>query len=224
MLSTLRALLYADRRDDPRLTVVVGALQRHGVPFTIIGELPWRGFGHRLLAIAQAAETLDAEVVLSCDAYDTLVLAGPTALLARFRALGAPWVHAAEPNIWPIGSHRPEEYPDHSTPWPYVNGGMYMVERAYFVDCMRLFRAELELLDHMDDQGWLATCYLRHPDLIYLDTHCQLLQCLIGGWGHFQIADGKLHNITTDTWPLVVHHNGGGDFGKDARTWPLWKV
>jgi hypothetical protein len=224
MLSTLRVLLYASNHDDARLAVVTGQLGRYGVPYTVLGAPPWRGFGQKLLAVAAATETLTEDVLLFCDGYDTLVLDGPEALLRRFKELGALWVSSAEPNIWPPDAHRPEEYPDHSTPWPYLNSGMYMAERAYARECFKLWRQELDLWDFTDDQAWLASCYLKHPDLMLLDTRCQLFQSLLGGWWAFEIQDGKLHNTAMDTYPLVVHHNGGGNLLTYERTWPLWKL
>ena len=223
MLSTLRCLLYASNHDDPRLALVTGQLARYGVPYTVLGQAPWQGFGQKLLAVQAAAETLTEDVLLFCDGYDTLVLDGPAALLRRFREIGMPWVSAAEPNIWPPGADQPAEYRDHSTPWPYLNSGLYMAERSYLQACFKLWCAEEALHNATDDQAWLAGRYLRHPERMLLDTRCQLFQCLLGGWWAFEIQDAKLHNTVTDTWPLVVHHNGGGNLATYERTWPLWK-
>ena len=213
------AVMHASHM-NPRVKNVTDILEARGVPYVIYGlDNRWRGFAQKLMTARTAACALtDHHYILFIDAHDVIVLAGVEALVRRFEAQGHPWVCAAEPNIWPPNSFRPEEYPPSSSPWRYLNSGCYMAEREYMVECF----ARWEPIEYgVDDQQWLADKYINDPGSIKLDTGCHLFQCLIGGWEHFTIHGDTFYNEMTMTAPLVLHHNGGGDISEE-RLRPLW--
>ena len=202
------AVLYASHHNE-HVRRVCSILETQCVPFKLYGgDNTWKGFGQKLQCAARAARELTEEHILFIDAHDVIVLGGPDALLARFEGFRHPWVCNAEPNIWPPNSFPPETYPVCNSPWRYLNSGAYMAERRYLAECFDRWGVPEA---GVDDQHWLADRFLKEPGSIKLDTECSMFQTLIGGAWAFEIDNGRLYNTVTDAFPLVLHHNGGGD-------------
>jgi len=93
-----------------------------------------------------------------------------------------------------------------------------MAEREYLVDCLEKWGGN-SISPGVDDQRFLTDRYLEEPGTILLDTGCKLFQSIIGGFHLFTLSPGKLHNRLTDTDPLVLHWNGGGDIEEIREVW-----
>lgn len=210
----------------PQIETVKSLLDRHGIQYQMYGlDRNWRGFGAKLRSAYRAALELEwHDYILLLDPPDCVPLGGPEAILERFEAFRHPWVCAAEPNIWPAGSFRTEDYPETQSPWKYLNSGSYLVERRYLKECFQRWAPEGpdSIPTRVDDQQWLADKFIHEPGCIKLDTGCQLFQCLIGGWWAFEVEPGRLYNKVTGTEPLILHHNGGGDIFEE-RVRVLWQ-
>jgi len=213
------AVMHESDFRNERFRFVEAKLKAQGIPYKPYGDRQWRGFGQKLQTAAQAASQRTEDHILFMDSRDVIPLAGPDTILKRFKAMGHPWVCAAEPNIWPPNSIKPGAYPTCTSPWRYLNSGLYMAERKYLKECFE--RWGIPAVGD-DDQLWLARRYVQEPGCIQLDVGCELFQCLIGSWWAFRLSKGKLYNKMTDTFPLMLHHNGGGNVMTDERLADLW--
>lgn len=209
-----------------KLNRVLWCLDQHQLRYHVYrGQ--WRGFGTKLNAAYQATLDFPEEKhILFIDAYDVVVTAGEGKILERFRELDHPWVCSTEPFIWPQGSFAPEQYPPKDPPntnWPYINSGAYLAERDYLQSCFERWKAQDgEIPYGCEDQPYLFGHWLKEPGVFKLDMGCRLFQSLIGGWWAFEIPGlWKFHNKQVDSWPLILHHNGGGDI-EDNNVRPVW--
>jgi hypothetical protein len=132
------------------------------------------------------------------------------------------------------------EKPKSSSPWAYLNSGVYL-GRAHVV--RELYKDPLPdpLLDAqgkpMRLQYWHVLFYWAHRDKVTVDDQCELSQVVInvdnlhvnqvhidlvdkpGGSGLI-LKDGRIFNTITNTTPLILHFPGGGhwpDFRHPTR-------
>lgn len=213
----LLAVLYASYHNQ-KVANVTGILAKQGIEYKLYGEGQWRGFGEKLLAAHEAATTMTSYThILFLDAHDTICLGRAGEILERFVSFQHPWVCCSEVGCWP-DAYRAEKYPPCDTPWRYLNSGAYLAERKYLADCLGRWGGS-GLSPHLDDQRFLTDYYLGEPGSILLDTGCRLFQSLMGGFHLFTLSSGKLHNQSTDTDPLVLHWNGGGNIEEVKILW-----
>lgn len=217
-MKPLIAVLHAAPPNE-KSDIVTSVLKKRGIPFKLYSDSVWNNADKIKTALRASQELVDYEYILFLDAYDVIALAGPDEILERFQAFHHPWVCAAELNLWPPTSIKREKYGSFETPYRYLNSGMYLAKREYLRECLERWGVPDEIYS---DQYWFASHYLAEPGCIQLDTHCQLFQCLISSWWAFDVLPGKLYNNYTKTYPLLLHHNGGGKLtGEKVR--PLWE-
>lgn len=225
-MKSLIAVLHAAPHDE-RSKLVTSILEKQGILYKLYTDMVWHGLVEKIKTALRASQELtEYEYILFLDAYDVIALAGPDEILERYKAFNHLWVCAAELNLWPPDSIPREAYEGETldpfwkrTPYRYLNSGMYLARREYLRECLESWNIPDEIFC---DQYWFATQYLAHPGAILLDTHCQLFQCLISSWWAFDVSPGKLYNNYTNTYPLLLHHNGGGKLtGEKIR--PLWE-
>jgi len=167
----------------------------------------------------------DATHVLYTDMFDTVALAGPSEVIAKFCSIQLTDIFngrektkmiigvekACFPNDERDKYHRTENYPESPTAWKYINGGGCIFEIDYFKElCSQHPFNE----DRMMDPDWLAELYLSHPDQIKLDYQCSIFQCLAHSnpedeW--IKDIDNRIQNIATQTKPIFFHGNGRTD-------------
>jgi hypothetical protein len=165
---------------------------------------PWGGLGEKLNMAKSAAFAWSSYThLLVIDAYDTFVIGGPDEVLERFLEFGHPMVFQGNAACWPDTSQA-EQFPDRGV-WSYLNAGAYIAEREYLVD---FFETHHDFQPGTIDQKWFTDIYLSEPGVLEIDTGCKLFQCVREN-EFLSIADHRLHNDLYDTWPLVVHNNGG---------------
>jgi len=148
------------------------------------------------------------------DARDVVLLAGEEEIMERWESFDHPWVYNAEPFIWSPGSFEPDDYPPCDTLYRYLNAGVAIGEREHIIGWFNSWTLPLYL--PTGDQDWMAARYLdSYPAAIKLDSNCELFQCLCGSMvgddPYVTIERGKVYNRMTDTYPLVIHANGGSD-------------
>lgn len=204
----LRIIMHASHDRNGELTQVKSILDKQGLTYSVYGKWPWRGFGEKIHTIREAALEYPDDILLHIDAFDTMVIGTEADILDRFADLHHPWVFNAEPHVWPQNRGiTADDYPEVDTPWRFLNSGCHIGFGDYITQ--QFDRWGLPPY-YVDDQLWYAGLYLREPGVIKLDHGCKLFQVLIGCFQRCEISDGKLHNVETDTYPLVLHHNGGG--------------
>ena len=217
---TLHAVLHAAPH-NAKSVLVTSIMDAFHVPYTLYEYSEWHSHADKITTAYRATQELtDASHLLFLDAYDVLVLGTPEAILEQFVTLKHPWVCAAEINLWPPHSFHPSDYGDtFTTPWRYLNSGVYLAERTYLAACLERWGIPEEA---PSDQAWYAEHYLQDTGSILLDTQCTLFQCLISSWWAFEVSPGRLYNNYTRTHPLILHDNGGARLTRD-RVRVLWE-
>lgn len=183
----------------------------------------WRGWRSKITFYTEAVKKLGSKYVMFLDAADVIALAGPDEVIETYKELDHPWVYAAERNIWPRGSFKPDDYPPSESRYRYLNSGAYIGDREYIIEIYRdwtnNWTANYDAF--WSEQFWVAQNYMRDQDSIRLDTGCKLFQCMAGAW-NCEASPGRLYNPETDTYPLLVHFNGGVNIYKNPTAKTLW--
>jgi hypothetical protein len=186
-----------------------------------IGEEPtWRGFGRRLKAIGEMAQTAKAAGfthAVHVDAFDVICVGPP-----ELKAPDVPLLLAGELGYWPDRG-KESEYgyatTPPKTPWRYVHS-QFVLDLEY-VDWFRNLIQDMD--DVEDDQGFLTEAYLQHQYhardrlipatnwSMVLDYDCTVIQSIAHchPWDAFFAVEGdRVRNKVTGTLPLFIHGNG----------------
>ena len=171
----------------------------------------------------------DATHILYCDMFDNVALAPPSEVIAKFEAFNCKMLISVEKACFPNDSrdkyHRPDNYPESTTDWKYINGGGCLFEIAYFKELCTKHPFNTE---RMMDPDWLAELYLNNRDNIMLDTNCDIFQCLAHSnrdeWeieeikniayietinnGYVVSGTNRIRNKATQSLPIFLHGNG----------------
>lgn len=162
----------------------------------------------KLLAFVALAPTIPTEWVLYLDAFDTMLLQPLDALCNHVerskRLWGKDMIVAAEKNCHPHEFRH--VYPaEPETPFAFLNAGAVLAKKSALVAWSNALSTPLR-----DQWAW-GELYSRHPELITLDTHCEVFQCGFKAEPDLSLHKGKLYNLTTQTYPSVLHLNGSTD-------------
>lgn len=221
---------------DPRCAVEPGTeavrqiLDHWGYEHYQFIDNGWAGWASKQLGFIRICKELQGQYthVMLMDARDVVVLASAAEVMKRFFAFNHPWVYAAEPFIWSEGSFKPSDYPPSGTPYRYLNAGAAIGELEHvnhWFDVWTDGGNDPPIYLPTGDQDWVAGHFLdSYPEAIKLDNRCELFQCCCGsrvGDRPFTVefSRGYTYNRTTETYPLVIHGNGGDDITRDD-----WKV
>lgn len=176
-------------------------------------------------------KTCPQDVVLLFDAYDVMFQGGEEELLAAYDAIvartGRKIVYNADLFC---SSDRKAEFPPCETPWCYLNSGIYMGSST----ALRQLFAEALAPKILDKNGRPARLqnhhidwFLDHQDIVTLDYSTELTLAVmdIPGIGiesqlsktelppeamQLKVSEGRLHNLHTNTTPLILHFPGPG--------------
>jgi hypothetical protein len=214
----LGAIAYADNPNSEKWLLVKKIADYKGLPVHLYTG-PWRGFIEKLLMVQRAAKELTQYThLMLIDAYDVIVMGSADEILERYLEFNHPFVCQGEVNCWPDANKEPQ-YPACSTPWRFLNSGLYVAERKYLG---QIWEKQGPIDITVDDQRWLTDVFLNDPGCILLDTECKLFQGLLGSQHLLEMVGGRLHNKKTDTYPLLAHHHGGADI-RDEFARKLWE-
>lgn len=211
----------------PSTKMVTALFQYHGFDYEPVVDMLWFGWPSKLQGFIRLVRGLDASYthIMFIDARDVVPLAGPDAVMERYLEFGHPWVYAAEPFIWSQGSFAPGDYPTPAdATYRYLNAGACIGEVEHIRSWFGRWPEPVDL--PRGDQDWLAARYIEsYPDAIELDIGCELFQCMcgseVGDEPFVTLSPGKAYNRITDTYPLMVHANGGSDI-TDEHFRTLW--
>jgi hypothetical protein len=99
------------------------------------------------------------------------------------------------------------EFPESESPWKYLNGGgWYGSIDAY----IRMVETDPPVND-LNDQVWSQRQFLHNnPDgYIQLEYGCAVFQTYaFHALGDFELSDGRVRNLITDSQPVFLHFNG----------------
>ena len=146
------------------------------------------------------------------DSADCLMLATPKEIEFKYTMLGTPPIllsafnqlgNVSDGNRYPI-FNTPEHRAKNGV-YCYPNVGGFIMETPLLYDY--LHRAHADFPDCGDD------CFIMY-DLIQsgwmrpeLDHHCHIWQ--VQNLENSEIAESRVHNLVTDSWPCVLHVSGG---------------
>jgi len=175
--------------------------------------VPFRGYGYRLKLLRHhiANECRPEDVVVYCDAFDTLFASGLSSIDMRFRSLGMGVLFSAEKHCWPDAAAA-NAYPPCHTPYRFLCAGLWV---AYVAPILKVFDAMgVELMDDdVDDQREFTRCYLSLDGLIYLDSECSIFQNLHDALDDLEVC-GVIVNRVTERCPAVFHGQGLTDMSR----------
>lgn len=207
---------------------VASILHHHGFDYTMKLDWLWRGYISKIWHMMDTVNDLVGYThLMFIDCADVVLLAGPDEIMERWFEFNHPWVYNAEQFIWTPESHKPEDYPTPDVKYRYLNSGASIGEIGHMRHWLNTWGRPVRLTGPGEgDQDWVVNRYLEsYPDAIMLDTNCDLFQTMCGSLvepnPHCVMTPGQVHNIVTDTYPLIIHFNGGDDITTPERR-PLW--
>lgn len=120
-------------------------------------KVEWAGFGTKLIATRDfLIANPDITHFVFADAFDVVVLGNPEEFEDKIVSLGhRSMVCSTEKNCWPVPDLA-KQYPDTSSPFKYLNSGLYYSPRKLFLKMMEDVPPKLE----DDDQLYLTQRYL----------------------------------------------------------------
>jgi len=238
----LHALSYADAL-DVRLTVSVATAEYHGFFPVVLGygvQSKWAtGLSNMANLIREYIfnRTQPEDLVLFFDAFDVMFLAGEHEIVDRYLQFEERTKRFLVYNGEVFcTSPRKIEYPVSSSPFRFLNSGIYIGRSRVL---RKLFENRLpeQIVDKhglpQRLQNWHTDFYLDHQDEVAVDTSCEITQTAFGvenvhvsatrgdvasmpgGYG-LRLVENRLYNSMTNTTPIIAHFPGWGH-------WPDWK-
>ena len=199
----LKVLTTCDNPNHEGYQRLKSSLVEHGYDFQCI-QHPFE-FGHQLPIVRQWAEQdHDYTHILYTDAYDTKAFAAPAEVISKFTLINKPMLISGEKACYPH-PERAGNYPESISPFKYVNGGGWMVEKDFFVYLCN----ERNLNSNSHDQVWLMDAYLYNQDKIKVDDECKIFQTIaFSHENEWEKIENRFRNISTNTLPAFFHGNG----------------
>jgi len=229
---------------DPRLALPLSTAYRFGLRPVVLGlgsAVSWgAGLGNAWNAYRDYAmqQTDPDDLMLFIDAHDVMFQAGEDELVDAYlrheARTGRQLVYNADPFC---SSPRLSEYPESSSPWKYLNSGVYMgrvrtLQRLFANQQVPKLSARLQNI-HTD-------FFLDHQDVAALDYRCEIAQVVFNVPGfstdeqrafipgglppealRLAFEGGRVRNLHTNTTPLILHFPGPGHWplaADDSRT------
>lgn len=226
----LHTVTYASHggRDDRFCRAVESAI-RHNFDLVILGwKVPWRGLSQKLEAAhAYAASLPPDDLILFTDAFDVLFTDSPAHIQTKFEQGQHQILFSAECGCWPHIIEKDREacfkhYPTSPTPYRYLNSGAWIGKAApSAVMLAEVMKEAGNNFGNANDQKLVADMYIAGRHGIKLDFHNAIFQSM-----HMTLdpplprcnpiedivltSDKRYHNERTDSYPAVIHFNGGG--------------
>lgn len=225
----IHAVTYASHggRDDRFCRAVESAL-RHDISLIILGwGVAWKGLSQKLDASYAYAASLPADdVMLFTDAFDVMFTNSSQIILNIFDGINADILFAAECGCWPHvmqDNGRPcfKDYPKAPTPYRYLNSGTWIAKAGSAKDMLSAVIQEAgKNFANANDQKLVADMYIQGRFNIKLDFYSKIFQSMhmtlskplpvCNPTKDVQVVNGHFYNKLTNTFPSVLHFNGGG--------------
>ena len=171
------------------------------------GTMEGQGGGHKINLVREfIQDKKDHDVILFLDGYDTFLTDYTDEIISRYIEFSHSIVFSSERFCWPderYGSKLKALNSDQSTPYQYLNSGMYI---GRVDELKKLFAEPLKNSD--DDQLYIQEQYLKGK--------CDLV-CDVEGYifnthePQISKRNGQLYNPVTQCYSCAYHGNGGED-------------
>ena len=171
------------------------------------GTMEGQGGGHKINLVREfIQDKADHDVILFLDGYDTFLTDYTDEIISRYIEFSHNIVFSSERFCWPderYGSELKALNTDQSTPYQYLNSGMYI---GRVDELKKLFAEPLENYD--DDQLYVQKQLLK--------GECDIV-CDVEGYmftthePQISKTNGQLYNPVTNCYSCAYHGNGGED-------------
>jgi hypothetical protein len=177
-----------------------------------------QGFGMKIKMLSDYIRgKKDADIVMFVDGYDVLLTGTgkeiTDAYISFRRRYGNKAIFSAEYYCWPDGQ-KAKQYPEvKDSPYKYLNSGTYISSVGTLKQILEKTNIDIhsEEFKKFDDQRFYTDLYLQNQNLIVLDTHNKIFNCLAGATQDLELRNGRWYNTKTQSFPLVFHGNGGAE-------------
>lgn len=187
--------------------------KKFNLEYKILGDgKKWRGGdmenrpggGQKINEILIALKNLPNRLVVICDTFDLLPVAGEKEIVEKFKKLCNPdsVLFASEVYCWP-DSRLGDSYPKVTTKYRYLNSGSIMGYRDQIYNLIK----DSKVRDNDDDQRYFTEKFLSGEKIV-LDYNCELFQALNGVRSDIKIEESRVKNSYTNTYPVFIHGNG----------------
>lgn len=236
-LSVITACLFLDRQPIHWLD---DSCKRFGIdlrPYGI-GE-SWTSWPNvkvtRMLECFKREKADGYTHTLYTDGRDSFFVRPLKVAIDAYEGMGKPsCLMATEPANYP----RPELtdlFPDPGHKFRYLGAGQFIGELDYLIWAWEMLQRDYPDggTEPNNESGWMCHAFVtgKFGEGFKLDTDCQIFQsagnedCLVGK-DVFVSSDG-LFNRITDSYPCIVHFNGGyshPETGKEPAIRPVWEA
>jgi len=171
------------------------------------GTMEGQGGGHKINLVREfIQDKADHDVILFLDGYDTFLTDYTDEIISRYIEFSHNIVFSSERFCWPDERHGSELKAlntDQSTPYQYLNSGMYI---GRVDELKKLFAEPIE--NYEDDQLYVQKQLLK--------GECDIV-CDVEGYmftthePQISKTNGQLYNPVTNCYSCAYHGNGGDD-------------
>ena len=184
-----------------------------GYEYQIVGEgVEWRGGdmaagpggGHKINELLKVLNKTANRLIVICDTFDVIPVAGPDELIAKFNLLAKPHqiIATSELCCWPC-REMAACYPKVETKYRYLNSGGLIGYRDCIVNVIGS-----GLKDTEDDQLFFTVKFLARNSPIILDYNCEIFQALERCNEDVNVYKNRAYNSYTKSYPIFLHGNG----------------
>lgn len=162
------------------------------------------GGGQKILEILAGIENLDNRLIVLCDTFDLIPIAGASEIIFKFNSLCSRGsvLFASETSCWP-DKNLAIYYPNVNTKYKYLNSGTIM---GYRDDVYNLIKNNT--VQNADDDQLFFTHKFLAGEKIVLDYNCELFQTLCNVGEDVVIHKNRLYNHYCNSYPVFLHGNG----------------
>jgi len=150
---------------------------------------------------------LGNHIIMFTDSYDVLFNDGPKNIVKKFREMESAVVFSAEKTCWPDEGLK-DKYPMTMSEYRFLNSGGFIG----YGDHINKIINKVEVGNDYDDQLYYTERFfesLEGDKNIILDHQQDLFQTLGNAVESVKVVDGKVYNHETNSYPMVIHGNGG---------------
>ncbi len=165
-------------------------------------EHEWKGFGGKIIETYNYLKANpDITHFFYSDAWDTVVLGTMEEALSKLPSTDI-ILFSAERACYPHPG-KAGKYPDHDSPWKYLNGGGWFASSDLFC---QMVESNMPAVD-INDQAWFTDRFL--DGYITLDYNCTIFQTMaFCRETDFKYQTHRLYNRVHRTTSLFIHGNG----------------
>lgn len=180
------------------------------------------------------------EIIFFTDGNDAILMCSEEEILNKFYQTGKELVFSTESACWP-DKNLAEQYPDTTSIFRYLNSGGFIGKAGIIKKILKDDLGQDKNFEKSNQYTWTKRLF-RYPDIIGLDTTCEIFQTFSPEIGeqywppqhknntvpyyrcmkewfatNFKIENGRLFSIISGTWPCHAHFNGPSKYILDIE-------